>query len=67
MADFVLVHGAWHGGWCWLRVADRLRSGGHKVFAPTLTVLGERSHLLPPDIDIGTHITDVVNSSSGND
>jgi pimeloyl-ACP methyl ester carboxylesterase len=58
---FVLVHGAWHGGWCWLRVADRLRSGGHKVFTPTLTGLGERSHLLRPDIDIGTHITDVVN------
>jgi pimeloyl-ACP methyl ester carboxylesterase len=58
---FVLVHGAWHGGWCWLRVADRLRSGGHKVFTPTLTGLGERSHLLRPDIDIDTHITDVVN------
>ena len=58
---FVLVHGAWHGGWCWLRVADRLRSNGHKVFTPTLTGLGERSHLLRPDIDIGTHITDVVN------
>jgi pimeloyl-ACP methyl ester carboxylesterase len=62
---FVLVHGAWHGGWCWQRVADRLRSGGHKVFTPTLTGLGERSHLLRQSsdfhIDIGTHITDVVN------
>ena len=58
---FVLVHGAWHGGWCWPRVADRLRGLGHKVFTPTLTGLGERSHLLRLDIDIGTHITDVVN------
>src|SRR5215469_5433201 len=58
---FVLVHGAWHGGWCWQRVADRLRSGGHSVFTPTLTGLGERSHLLREGIDIGTHIADVVN------
>jgi pimeloyl-ACP methyl ester carboxylesterase len=58
---FVLVHGAWHGGWCWQRVADRLRERGHKVFAPTLTGLGERSHLLHAGIDIGTHIADVVN------
>jgi len=58
---FVLVHGAWHGGWCWQRVADRLRGLGHKVFTPTLTGLGERSHLLRLDIDIGTHITDIVN------
>src|ERR1700749_3786405 len=42
---FVLVHGSWHGGWCWSRVADRLRAGGHMVFAPTLSGLGERSHL----------------------
>src|SRR6202451_450780 len=58
---FVLVHGAWHGGWCWQRVADRLRGGGHTVFAPTLTGLGERSHLLRDGIDLKTHITDVVN------
>jgi pimeloyl-ACP methyl ester carboxylesterase len=58
---FVLVHGAWHGGWCWQRVADRLRSSGHKVFTPTLTGLGERAHLLRAGIDLKTHITDVVN------
>jgi len=58
---FVLVHGAWHGGWCWQRVADRLRHGGHKVFTPTLTGLGERSHLLQTGIDLSTHVTDVVN------
>ena len=58
---FVLVHGAWHGGWCWQRVADRLRGGGHAVFTPTLTGLGERSHLLRHGIDLKTHVTDVVN------
>jgi pimeloyl-ACP methyl ester carboxylesterase len=58
---FVLVHGAWHGGWCWQRVADRLRKGGHVVFTPTLTGLGERSHLLRAGIDLTTHVTDVVN------
>src|ERR1700738_4289954 len=58
---FVLVHGAWHGGWCWRRVADRLRGSGHVVFTPTLTGLGERAHLLRSDIDVGTHIADVVN------
>src|ERR1700694_2095217 len=58
---FVLVHGAWHGGWCWRRVADRLERQGHKVFAPTLTGLGERSHLMSPSIDLDTHIADLVN------
>jgi pimeloyl-ACP methyl ester carboxylesterase len=58
---FVLVHGAWHGGWCWQRVADRLRGGGHRVFTPTLTGLGERSHLLRTGINLQTHIADVVN------
>jgi pimeloyl-ACP methyl ester carboxylesterase len=57
---FVLVHGAWHGGWCWRRVADRLRRDGHAVFAPTLTGLGERSHLLRPGIDLTTHVADIV-------
>src|SRR5215470_11755391 len=59
--NFVLVHGAWHGGWCWRRVADRLRAGGHLVFTPTLTGLGERAHLLRAGIGLATHITDVVN------
>jgi pimeloyl-ACP methyl ester carboxylesterase len=58
---FVLVHGAWHGGWCWRRVADRLHSAGHVVFTPTLTGLGERSHLMRAGIDVTTHVTDVVN------
>jgi pimeloyl-ACP methyl ester carboxylesterase len=58
---FVLVHGAWHGGWCWRRVADLLVRRGHKVFAPTLTGLGERSHLISGSVNLDTHITDVVN------
>jgi pimeloyl-ACP methyl ester carboxylesterase len=61
MQTFVLVHGAWHGGWCWRRVADRLTARGHKVFTPTLTGLGERSHLLRRDIGLATHVADVVN------
>jgi pimeloyl-ACP methyl ester carboxylesterase len=58
---FVLVHGAWHGGWCWRRVADRLAAAGHRVFTPTLTGLGERSHLLGPSVNLSTHVTDIVN------
>jgi pimeloyl-ACP methyl ester carboxylesterase len=58
---FVLVHGAWHGGWCWRRVSDILEKKGHKVFTPTMTGLGERSHLLDAKINLTTHITDIVN------
>jgi pimeloyl-ACP methyl ester carboxylesterase len=58
---FVLVHGGWRGGWCWRRVSDLLERKGHKVFAPTLTGLGERSHLLAKGINLATHTTDVVN------
>ena len=58
---FVLVHGAWHGGWCWSRVATRLRAAGHTVHAPTLTGLGERRHLISPQVNLDTHVEDVVN------
>jgi pimeloyl-ACP methyl ester carboxylesterase len=58
---FVLVHGAWHGGWCWRRVSDLLEKQGHKVFTPTMTGLGERAHLLDGKINLATHITDIVN------
>jgi pimeloyl-ACP methyl ester carboxylesterase len=57
---FVLVHGAWHGGWCWRRVADRLTARDHYVVAPTLSGVGERSHLAPGSIDLNTQIDDVV-------
>jgi pimeloyl-ACP methyl ester carboxylesterase len=58
---FVLVHGAWHGGWCWRRVADLLERQGHKVYTPTLTGVGDRSHLLSKDVVLDTHITDIAN------
>ena len=58
---FVLVHGAWHGGWCWGRVAEVLRRDGHGVFTPTLTGLGERAHLAHAGIGLATHVTDIVN------
>jgi pimeloyl-ACP methyl ester carboxylesterase len=61
MATFVLVHGAWHGAWCWRRVARILIQAGHEVFTPTLTGVGERSHLLTPDVNLDTHILDIVN------
>lgn len=64
---FVLVHGAWHGGWCWRRVADILEAAGHDVHAPTLTGLGERAHLLSGDITLDTHIRDVVDCFESND
>lgn len=54
------MHGAWHGGWCWHRVADPLRAAGHRVFAPTLTGVGERRHLLSAQVDLETHIQDVI-------
>ena len=60
MVTFVLVHGAWHGGWCWTRVARKLRAAGHEVHTPTLTGLGERAHLLTRDVDLDTHIADIL-------
>jgi len=59
MTTFVLVHGAWHGGWCYKRVARLLRQAGHEVYTPTLTGLGERTHLMSRAIDLGTHVEDI--------
>jgi pimeloyl-ACP methyl ester carboxylesterase len=61
MTNYVLVHGAWHGSWCWARVRRRLSAKGHEVFTPTLTGLGERSHLLSRGVGLETHVLDVVN------
>ena len=61
MGTFVLVHGAWHGSWCWKRVRRMLQQQGHEVFTPTLTGVGERSHLLNRDLNLETHILDVQN------
>ena len=62
MADFLLVHGAWHGAWCWRRVTALLAAQGHRVHAVTLTGVGERAHLRSPLITLETHIADVVNA-----
>ena len=61
MATFVLVHGAWRGSWCWKRVRKALQRQGHEVFTPTLTGVGERSHLLAESVDLQTHTMDVLN------
>ena len=58
--NFVLVHGAWHGGWCWRRVGERLAAAGHRVWAPTLTGLGERRHLLSRDVTLEVMFRDVI-------
>jgi pimeloyl-ACP methyl ester carboxylesterase len=60
MATFVLVHCGFAGGWTWREVATQLRQSGHEVFAPTLTGLGERAHLAHPNVDLDTHIQDVI-------
>src|SRR5205085_5989841 len=60
MANFVLVHGAWHGGWCWRHVQEPLARAGHRVHAVTLTGVGERAHLMSPSITLETHIADVA-------
>ena len=52
MATFVLVHGAWHGGWCWNRVIPLLETAGHRAFGPSLTGLGERADLLSPEVGL---------------
>jgi len=60
VSTFVLVHGAWHGGWCWSRVVERLSTRGHRAFAPTLSGLGDRAHEFSGDITLTTHIDDVA-------
>lgn len=60
LSNYVLVHGGGHGGWCYQRVARIMRSRGQDVYAPTMTGLGEREHLLSPAVDLDLHITDIV-------
>ena len=60
-AIYVLVHGGWHGSWCWKRVRKALQDAGHEVFTPSLTGVGERSHLNSATVALSTHIADVVN------
>lgn len=56
----VLVHGAWHSGWCWKKLVPLLRGAGHQVITPTMTGLGERAHLLAASVDSDTHVRDIV-------
>lgn len=60
MMTFILVHGAWHGGWCWAKVRRLLTDAAHVVFTPSLTGLGDRAHLAGPEIDLALHVRDVV-------
>ncbi len=60
MATIVLAHGAWSAAWAWKKMRPRLRAAGHEFFAPTYTGLGERAHLARPEIDLSTHIQDVL-------
>jgi pimeloyl-ACP methyl ester carboxylesterase len=57
---YVLIHGMWHGGWCWRYLVPLLTAEGHDVVTPTLTGLGDRAYLLHPDINLATHVTDVA-------
>lgn len=59
-STYVLVHGAWQGGWAWNRLAPLLEAKGHRVYAPTLTGLAERASLLTKDVNLSTHIEDVI-------
>jgi pimeloyl-ACP methyl ester carboxylesterase len=61
VTTFVLVHGAWGGSYAWREVANMLRADGHEVYTPSLTGLGERSHLGGPEVDLTTNVTDVEN------
>ena len=59
--NFMLIHGGWHGGWCWERVANILRVRGHRAWTPTNLGVGEKAHLYSPAINLTTHILDIVN------
>jgi pimeloyl-ACP methyl ester carboxylesterase len=67
MKTYVLVHGAWHGGWCWERVRNLLQATGAQVRTPTLTGLGERAHLASRDTGLATHVADVLEAIESED
>ncbi len=66
MATYVLVHGGWHGAWCWKKVIPLCQEAGQRLYTPTLTGLGEKAHLLTPEVGLSTHIQDVVQSIEEN-
>ena len=59
MATFILVHGAWHGGWCWRDVATELAAAGHDVLAPTSAGVAERA-ALAPHVDLSLHVEELA-------
>jgi pimeloyl-ACP methyl ester carboxylesterase len=61
VAVFVVAHGAWSAGWAWKKMRPLMRAAGHELWTPTYTGVGERNHLANPDVDLNTHISDVVN------
>lgn len=61
MSTYVLAHGAWSSAFAWKRMRELMREAGHELYTPSLTGLGERSHLASPNVDLDTHIMDVVN------
>ncbi|MBI3023907.1 MAG: alpha/beta fold hydrolase, partial [Thaumarchaeota archaeon] len=67
MTTFVLVPGAWLGGWAWKKVAPLLEKEGHEVHSITLTGMGDRVHLASKDVDIETAVQDVLNVINYND
>jgi pimeloyl-ACP methyl ester carboxylesterase len=60
MATFLVAHGAWSAGWAWKKMRPLLRAAGHELWTPTYTGLGERAHLAGPDVDLNTHIQDIL-------
>ena len=60
MSTFLVVHGAWTGGWSWKKMRPLLRARGHEVFTPTLTGVGERAHLARPEVDLSVHVEDIL-------
>jgi pimeloyl-ACP methyl ester carboxylesterase len=67
VSTYLLVHGAFHGGWCWERVTPLLEAASHRVYAPSLVGLGDRAHLLTPDVGLDTHVEDLVRLISDED
>jgi pimeloyl-ACP methyl ester carboxylesterase len=60
LSTFVVAHGAWGAGWVWKKMHPLMNARGHRLITPTLTGLGERAHLARPDIDLDTHIADIL-------
>lgn len=67
MTTFILIHGMWHGGWCWERLTPLLRAAGHVVYIPTLAGLAERADMRSDNIDLNTHVQEIVNLCEAND